>query len=176
MPMDICQLEVSNIRFGKLFEERRTPSPKLAFITYKDDTTRLIAITPDFINGDLRASPRGTLLQDIGRERSPRCHVATRTSSTMTRSTTYQLRRATTSSRRSTTTWVAASVECWCSARRTPINTSTSRSCAQSSSPRIPRTTSNRPTRYSIWIWHTATNRRRSRSTIRKTESERRSR
>ena len=57
--MDICQLEVSNIRFGKLFEERRTPSPKLAFITYKDDTTRLIAITPDFINGDLRASREG---------------------------------------------------------------------------------------------------------------------
>ena len=62
--MKFSQIEVSNIRFGKLEDNIRTPSQKIAFIYYQDDRTRLNAITPEFINGDLRHFMRGTLLPD----------------------------------------------------------------------------------------------------------------
>jgi hypothetical protein len=47
--MKFSQIEVSNIRFGKLEDNIRTPSQKIAFIYYQDDRTRLNAITPEFI-------------------------------------------------------------------------------------------------------------------------------
>ena len=47
--MNITQIEVSNIRFGKLEDNLRTPSQNIAFIYYPDDRTRLDAITPGFI-------------------------------------------------------------------------------------------------------------------------------
>ena len=47
--MKISQLEVSNIRFGKIGDNSRTPSQNIAFITYADDTTRLNVITPESI-------------------------------------------------------------------------------------------------------------------------------
>ena len=47
--MKISQIEVSNIRLGKLEDNIRTPSQKIAFIYYQDDRTRLNAITPEFI-------------------------------------------------------------------------------------------------------------------------------
>ena len=48
--MQISQLEVSNlIRFGKIDDNSRTPSQKIAFITYAGDTTRLNVIIPEFI-------------------------------------------------------------------------------------------------------------------------------
>ena len=49
MDLKISQLEVSNIRFGKLDDNSRTPSQNIAFLTYVDDTTRLNVITSDFI-------------------------------------------------------------------------------------------------------------------------------
>ena len=49
MPLNISQLQVSNIRFGKLDDNSRTPSQQIAFITYVDDTTRLNVSTPEFI-------------------------------------------------------------------------------------------------------------------------------
>ncbi len=49
MPMKITDIEVSNIRFGKLDDNSRTPSQKIAFISYKDDRNRLSAMTPEFI-------------------------------------------------------------------------------------------------------------------------------
>ena len=49
MPMKISQLDVSNIRFGKLEDNIRTPSQNIAFICYQDERTRLNAITPEFI-------------------------------------------------------------------------------------------------------------------------------
>ena len=49
MPVQISQLHVSNIGFGKLDDNSRTPSPNITFITYVDDTTRLNVITPEFI-------------------------------------------------------------------------------------------------------------------------------
>ena len=47
--MKFSQIEVSNIRFGKLEDNIRTPSQNIAFIYYQDDRTRLNAITPEFI-------------------------------------------------------------------------------------------------------------------------------
>ena len=47
--MKFSQIEVSNIRFGKLEDNIRTPSQKIAFIYYQDDSTRLNAIIPEFI-------------------------------------------------------------------------------------------------------------------------------
>ena len=47
--MKISDIEVSNIRFGKLEDNIRTPSPKIAFISYERDRTPLNAITPEFI-------------------------------------------------------------------------------------------------------------------------------
>ena len=47
--MKFSQIEVSNIRFGKLEDNIRTPSQSIAFIYYQDDRTRLNAITPELI-------------------------------------------------------------------------------------------------------------------------------
>ena len=47
--MKITDIEVSNIRFGKLDDNSRTPSQNIACISYKDDRTRLSAMTPEFI-------------------------------------------------------------------------------------------------------------------------------
>ncbi|MFM7987958.1 MAG: hypothetical protein ACKPKO_52460, partial [Candidatus Fonsibacter sp.] len=47
--MQISDIEVSNIRFGKLDDNLRTPSHKIAFISYEHDRTPLNAITPEFI-------------------------------------------------------------------------------------------------------------------------------
>ena len=49
--MKISDIEVSNIRFGKLEDNLRTPSQKIAFISYERDRTPLNAITPEFITG-----------------------------------------------------------------------------------------------------------------------------
>ena len=49
MPMNISQLELSNIRCGKLDDNSRTPSQNIAFTTYADATPRLNVITPEFI-------------------------------------------------------------------------------------------------------------------------------
>ena len=45
----ISDIEVSNIRFGKLDDNLRTPSHNIAFISYERDRTPLNAITPEFI-------------------------------------------------------------------------------------------------------------------------------
>ncbi|MFM7981573.1 MAG: hypothetical protein ACKPKO_19870 [Candidatus Fonsibacter sp.] len=47
--MKISDIEVSNIRFGKLEDNLRTPSQKIALISYARDRTTLNAITPEFI-------------------------------------------------------------------------------------------------------------------------------
>ena len=58
--MNMSQLEVTNIRVGKLQDNIRTPSQNIAFIYYQDDRTRLNSITPQFITecyGILREGP-----------------------------------------------------------------------------------------------------------------------
>ncbi|MFM7978651.1 MAG: hypothetical protein ACKPKO_04995, partial [Candidatus Fonsibacter sp.] len=47
--MKISDIEVSNIRFGKLEDNIQTPSHNIAFTSYKRDRTPLNAITPEFI-------------------------------------------------------------------------------------------------------------------------------
>ena len=47
--MTISQIEVSNIRFGKLEDNIRTPYQKIAFISYDRARTPLNATTPEFI-------------------------------------------------------------------------------------------------------------------------------
>ena len=47
--MKISDIEVSNIRMGKLDDNIRTPSQNMAFIHYQDDRTRLNAIKPEII-------------------------------------------------------------------------------------------------------------------------------
>ena len=64
MPLNISQLEISNIRFGKLDDNSRTPFQKIAFLTYVDDTTRLNVITPEFITETCGLPRDGGLLQD----------------------------------------------------------------------------------------------------------------
>ena len=59
MPMTNSQLEVSNIRFGRRYDNSRTPSHNIAFITYVDDTTRLNVITPEFITETYGISREG---------------------------------------------------------------------------------------------------------------------
>ncbi|MFM7980175.1 MAG: hypothetical protein ACKPKO_12745 [Candidatus Fonsibacter sp.] len=48
-PMQISDIKVSNIRFGKLEDNVRTPSHNIAFLYYERDRTQLNAITPEFI-------------------------------------------------------------------------------------------------------------------------------
>ncbi|MFM7978011.1 MAG: hypothetical protein ACKPKO_01735 [Candidatus Fonsibacter sp.] len=47
--MQISDIEVSNIRFGKLEDNIRMPSQKIACISYETDRTPLNAITPELI-------------------------------------------------------------------------------------------------------------------------------
>ena len=47
--MKISDIEVSNIRSGKLEDNIRTASQNIAFISYARDRTPLNAITPEFI-------------------------------------------------------------------------------------------------------------------------------
>ena len=47
--MKISDIEVSNIRIGKLDDNIRTPSQRIAYINYEQDRTPLNAITPEFI-------------------------------------------------------------------------------------------------------------------------------
>ena len=47
--MKFTQIEVSNIRLGKLEDNTRTASHNIAFIYYQDDRTRLNATTPECI-------------------------------------------------------------------------------------------------------------------------------
>ncbi|MFM7985953.1 MAG: hypothetical protein ACKPKO_42220, partial [Candidatus Fonsibacter sp.] len=47
--MKISDIEVSNIRFGKLEDNLRTPSQQIAVNSYERDRTPLNAITPEFI-------------------------------------------------------------------------------------------------------------------------------
>ncbi|MFM7977837.1 MAG: hypothetical protein ACKPKO_00850 [Candidatus Fonsibacter sp.] len=62
--MKIGDIEVSNIRFGKLEDNIRTPSQKIAFISYERDRMPLECDNTGVHNGDLRYSARGTLLPD----------------------------------------------------------------------------------------------------------------
>ena len=64
MPMKVSHLEVSNIRFGKLDDNSRTPSQNFAFITYVDDTTRLNVVTPEFVTETYGIPREGALLQE----------------------------------------------------------------------------------------------------------------
>jgi len=75
--MKFSQIEVSNIRFGKLEDNIRTPSQKIAFIYYQDDRTRLNAITPEFIT-ETYGIPREGPYYQTDRSRAffkmPFCH------------------------------------------------------------------------------------------------------
>ena len=86
MPMKITDIEVSSIRFGKLEDDSRTLSHKLAFISYKDDRNRLSAMTPEFITETYGIPREGRT--DSGR--SSRCLSATSSRSTRTRQTTQR--------------------------------------------------------------------------------------
>ena len=77
MPMTISQLEVTNIRFGKLEDNIRTPSQNIAFIYYQDERTRLNGITPHFI-AECYGIPREGPYYQTDRSRAffnmPCCH------------------------------------------------------------------------------------------------------
>ena len=87
--MKFSQIEVSNIRFGKLEDNIRTPSQNIAFIYYQDDRTRLNAITPEFIT-ETYGIPREGPYYHTDRSRAffSRCPFATSSRSTRTRYTT----------------------------------------------------------------------------------------
>ncbi len=57
--MKISQIEVSNIRFGKLEDNIRTPSQNIAFISFERDRTPLNATTPEFIKETYGIPPEG---------------------------------------------------------------------------------------------------------------------
>ena len=75
--MKFSQTEVSNIRFGKLEDNIRTPSQNIAFIYYQDDRTRLNAIIPEFIT-ETYGIPREGPYYQTDRSRAlfkmPFCH------------------------------------------------------------------------------------------------------
>ena len=75
--MTISQIEVSNIRLGKLEDNIRTPSQKIAFIDYQDDRMRLNAITHEFIT-ETYGIPREGPYYQTDRSRAffemPFCH------------------------------------------------------------------------------------------------------
>ncbi|MFM7980014.1 MAG: hypothetical protein ACKPKO_11930, partial [Candidatus Fonsibacter sp.] len=70
--MKISDIEVSSIRFGKLEDNLRTPSQKIAFISYERDRTPLNAIMPEFIT-ETYGIPREGPCYQTGREHSSRC-------------------------------------------------------------------------------------------------------
>ena len=88
--MKIIQLEVSNIRFGKIGDNSRTPSQNIAFITYADDTTRLNVITPEQSRRPTEFPARGPTTRQTNREPYSKCPIATSSRSTTTRSTTQR--------------------------------------------------------------------------------------
>ena len=104
MPMKIRQLEVNNIRFGKLEDNIRTPSQNIAFVYYQDERTRLNAITPHFITECYGMSREGPYYQTDRSRAFFNMQFATSSSSTRTIYTTQRYRLHTTSSRRSTPT------------------------------------------------------------------------
>ena len=75
--MQVSDIEVSNIRFGKLEDNLRTPSQKIAFISYERDRTPLNAITPEFIT-ETYGIPREGPYYQTDRSRAffklPFCH------------------------------------------------------------------------------------------------------
>ena len=75
--MKISDIEVSNIRIGKLDDNIRTPSQKIAFISYEHDRTPLNAITPEFIT-ETYGIPREGPYYQTDRSRAffkmPFCH------------------------------------------------------------------------------------------------------
>ena len=75
--MKISDIEVSNIRFGRLEDNIRTPSQKIAFISYERDRTPLNAITPEFIT-ETYGVPREGPYYQTDRSRAffkmPFCH------------------------------------------------------------------------------------------------------
>ena len=84
--MKFSQIEVSNIRFGKLEDNIRTPSQNIAFIYYQDDRTRLNAITPEFITETYGIPREGPYHQtEWSRAFFLRCPFATSSRSTRTR-------------------------------------------------------------------------------------------
>ena len=75
--MQIRQIDVSNIRFGTLEDNIRTPSQNIAFIYYQDDRTRLNAVTPEFITETYGLSREGPYYQtdrSRGFFKMPFCH------------------------------------------------------------------------------------------------------
>ena len=68
-PMKISQTEVNNTRFGKLEDNIRTPSHKIAFISYQGDRPPLNAITPEFIT-ETCGIPREGPYYQTGRSRA----------------------------------------------------------------------------------------------------------
>ena len=83
--MKFSQIEVSNIRFGKLEDNIRTPSQKIAFIYYQDDRTRLNAITPEFITETYGTPREGPYYQTDRSRAFSRCPFATSSRSTRAR-------------------------------------------------------------------------------------------
>ena len=75
--MKISDIEVNNIRFTKLEDNIRTPSQKIAFISYEHDRTPLNAITPEFIT-ETYGIPREGPYYQTDRSRAffkmPSCH------------------------------------------------------------------------------------------------------
>ena len=75
--MKISDIEVSNIRFGQLEDNIRTPSQNIAFISYERGRTPLNAITPDFI-AETYGIPREGPYYQTDRSRAffkmPFCH------------------------------------------------------------------------------------------------------
>ena len=75
--MKINNIEVSNIRIGKLDDNIRTPSQRIAYINYEQDRTPLNAITPEFIT-ETYGIPREGPYYQTDRSRAffkmPFCH------------------------------------------------------------------------------------------------------
>ena len=75
--MKISNIEVSNIRIGKLDDNIRTPSQRIAYINYEQDRTPLNAITPTFIT-ETYGIPREGPYYQTDRSRAffkmPFCH------------------------------------------------------------------------------------------------------
>ena len=100
--MTKSQIEVTNIRFGKLEDNSSMLSQKIAIMSYKDDKQRLNAITPEFITETCGIPREGPYYKTDRSRAFFKMHFCR--GSAMTRLTTLRSRRDTTSSGRSTTT------------------------------------------------------------------------
>ena len=88
--MKFSQIEVSNIRFGKLEDNIRTPSQNIALIYYQDEVARLNAIIPQVLT-ECYGIPRDGPYYQTDRSRAFfNMYFATSPSSTRTRSTTQR--------------------------------------------------------------------------------------